>query len=155
MKKTIQLLMVDDHPFILQAYKNTLDRFDNENYEVRTVDAADGKTGYEAIVNSKFDFDIAFLDISIPAYPEKNIASGVDLALLLKQNMPNCKIVLLTMHSEKLKFKYLFEVVKPSGLIIKNDLTFDEFLIAFEQVLNNENYYSETVLKMIEAAFEE
>jgi len=150
MKQIIQLLMVDDHPFILQAYKNTLNGFKKEEYEIVTTDAVSGETGYNAIANSLVDFDVAFLDISIPSYPDKDIESGVDLALLLREKMPNCKIFLLTMHTEKLKFNYFFDTIKPEGLIVKNDLTFEELIFAFEKVLSGENYLSETVIKMID-----
>ena len=141
--------MVDDHPFILQAYKNTLNGFKKDEYEIVCTDANSGQTGYDAIENSTFDFDVAFFDISIPAYPEKNIESGVDLAVLLRNKMPNCKIFLLTMHTEKLKFKYFFDTVKPQGLVVKNDLTFEELLYALEKVLNGGTYLSETVLQMM------
>jgi len=150
MKKTVQLLMVDDHPFILQAYRNTMDRFKPEEYEIVSTSADSAKTGYEAIVHSAFNFDIAFLDISLPSYPEKNIQSGVELALLLRQQMPNCKIVLLTMHNEKLKFDYFAQTIVPDGLVVKNDLTFEELLLAFDTVISGQTYYSETVIKMLE-----
>lgn len=149
MKTIIQLLMVDDHPFILQAYKNTLNGFKKEEYEIITTDAVNGETGYNVIADSPIDFDVAFLDISIPAYPEKNIESGVDLALLLREKMPKCKIFLLTMHTEKLKFKYFFDAIKPEGLVVKNDLTFEELIFAFEKVISGGNYLSETVIKMM------
>lgn len=149
MKQTIQLLMVDDHPFILQAYKNTLNGFKKEEYEIITTDAVNGETGYNAIADSPIDFDVAFLDISIPTYPEKNIESGVDLALLLREKMPKCKIFLLTMHTEKLKFKYFFDTIKPEGLVVKNDLTFEELIFAFQKVISGETYLSETVIKMM------
>lgn len=150
MKQTIQLLMVDDHPFILQAYKNTLNGFKREEYEIITTDAVSGETGYNVIADSPIDFDVAFLDISIPTYPEKNIESGVDLALLLREKMPKCKIFLLTMHTEKLKFKYFFDTIKPEGLVVKNDLTFEELIFAFEKVISGGTYLSETVIKMME-----
>jgi DNA-binding NarL/FixJ family response regulator len=149
MKTTVQLLMVDDHPFILQAYRNTLDRFKPDEYNILTVNADSGETGYQAIVNSEVLYDVAFLDISIPEYPEKKVDSGIDLALLLRERMPYCKIVLLTMHNEKLRFKYFAETIKPEGLVVKNDLTFEELLLAFEKVLRGEVYYSETVIKMM------
>ena len=149
MKKTIQLLMVDDHPFILQAYKNTLNGFKNEEYDIICTEANSGESGYEAIQNSSINYDIAFFDITIPTYAEKGIESGVDLALLMRKKMPDCKIILLTMHSEKLKFKYFFDTVKPQGLIIKSDLSFEELLLAFEKVLNGGTYLSETVLHMM------
>lgn len=150
MKTIIQLLMVDDHPFILQAYKNTLNGFKKDEYEIITTEAVSGETGYDVIVNSSINFDVAFLDISIPAYPEKEIESGVDLALLVRKKMPNCKIFLLTMHTEKLKFKHFFDTIKPEGLVVKNDLTFEELIFAFEKVLSGESYLSETVIKMID-----
>lgn len=149
MKKIIQLLMVDDHPFILQAYKNTLNGFKKEEYEIICTEANSGESGYEAIENSLINYDIAFFDITIPAYTEKGIESGVDLALLMRKKMPDCKIILLTMHSEKLKFKYFFDTVKPQGLIIKSDLSFEELLLAFDKVLNGGTYLSETVLQMM------
>ena len=37
-----------------------------------------------------------------------------------------------------------------NGLIIKNDLTFDELIFAFDKVIKNEIYYSQSVLQMIE-----
>lgn len=149
MKKIIQVLMVDDHPFILQAYKNTLNGFKKNEYEIISSEANSGKSGYEVIENSKINFDVAFFDISIPTYPEKNIQSGLDLAVFLRNKMPECKIFLLTMHSEKMEFKYFFDTVKPQGLVVKNDLTFDELLYAFEKVLNGGTYLSETVLQMM------
>lgn len=150
MKKTVQVLMVDDHPFILQAYKNTLDRFKPDEYHIVETTADSGKTGYEVIAGSDVVFDVAFLDISIPTYAEKGIESGIDLAKLLREKMPQCRIVLLTMHTEKLKFRYFSETIQPEGLVVKNDLTFEELLIAFEEILEGRNYYSETVQKMMQ-----
>ena len=34
-------------------------------------------------------------------------------------------------------------------MIIKNDLTYDELLLAFDKILKGENYYSETVVKIV------
>ena len=42
-------------------------------------------------------------DRIIKDFPEKGIYSGEDLASLMKTEMPNCKIILLTMHTELLK----------------------------------------------------
>ena len=36
-------------------------------------------------------------------------------------------------------------------MVIKNDLTFDELLFAFDKVIKNETYYSESVVKMLES----
>ena len=64
----------------------------------------------------------------MPPYEEKEIFSGEDLAKLLSKKMPSCKIILLTMYTELLKIKTIIRSIQPNGLIIKNDLTFDELL---------------------------
>ena len=68
---------------------------------------------------------------------------------LISEYMPNCKIILLTMYTELLKIKTIIKTINPSGLVIKNDLTFDELLFAFNKVITGEKYYSESVLKML------
>ena len=145
----MKILIVDDHPFIIQAYKNALDKYSQQGYEFEVVQANNCKSGYENIVESKIPFDVAFFDISMPEYAEKGIYSGEDLAALIKTEMSNCKIILLTMHTELLKINNIIKNINPSGLIIKNDLTFDELIFAFDKIINNESYYSQTVIKLV------
>jgi DNA-binding NarL/FixJ family response regulator len=86
----------------------------------------------------------------MPSYDDKEIFSGEDLAKLLNQYMPNCKIILLTMYSELLKIRTIIDAINPSGLVIKNDLTYNELLFGFNKVINNETYYSKSIQKMID-----
>ena len=144
------ILIVDDHPFIIEGYKNAIKRYHPEQYDFYIDQAKDCQAAYNIITNPDTPkFDIAFLDISMPTFAEKNIYSGEDLAKLLSQYMPNCKIILLTMFTELLNIKTIISTINPGGLVIKNDLTFDELLFAFDTVLKNEKYYSESVLKML------
>jgi len=144
------ILIVDDHPFIIEGYKNAITRYNPQQYEFSIFQAHDCKSGYEIIQNQNSpQFDIAFLDISMPPYEEREIFSGEDLAKLLLNRMPSCKIILLTMYTELLKIKTIIRSIQPNGLIIKNDLTFDELLSAFDKVMKNEKYYSQSVVKML------
>lgn len=86
----------------------------------------------------------------MPTYEEKGLFSGEDLAKLLNKYMPDCKIILLTMYTELLKIKNIIETINPKGLVIKNDLTFDELLLGFDKVINNEFYYSQSIQKMMD-----
>jgi DNA-binding NarL/FixJ family response regulator len=149
MPQNINVLIVDDHPFIIQGYKNVINLFPNKKIEFNYTEAVDCKTGYETIINSDKEFDIAFLDISMPSYAEKNINSGEDLAKLLMQKMPNCKIVILTMHSESLKVESVIEEIDPLGLVIKNDLTYEQMILALTTILKGEKYYSEAVITFL------
>ena len=144
------ILIVDDHPFIIEGYKNGIIRYKPDIFNFSIAQAKDCKSAYEIIMNPDSpDFDIAFLDISMPAYDERGIFSGEDLAKLIMEHTPNCKIILLTMFTELLKIKTIVRTINPSGLIIKNDLTFDELLLAFDQVIKNNKYYSQSVEKML------
>jgi DNA-binding NarL/FixJ family response regulator len=145
------ILIVDDHPFIIEGYKNAITRYNPKEYEFLITQAKDCKSGYEVIMDpTTASFDIAFLDISMPAYEEMEIYSGEDLAKLILEHMPNCKIILLTMYTELLKIKTIIRTINPRGLIIKNDLTFDELLFAFDKVMKKSTYYSQSVVEMLE-----
>jgi DNA-binding NarL/FixJ family response regulator len=147
------ILIVDDHPFIIQGYKNAITRYNPDQFEFFIEQANDCKSAYDIITNPQTAaFDIAFLDISMPSYEEKGLHSGEDLAKLLMEFMPNCKIILLTMYTELLKIKNIIDTINPRGLVIKNDLTFDELLFGFDKVLKNEIYYSQSIQKMIDLA---
>jgi len=150
MATPINILIVDDHPFIIEAYKNAIKGYNAKGeYEFSITQAKDCKTGYEAITEAPESFGIAFFDLSMPVYEEMNIFSGEDLAQLIKKEMPDCKIILLTMHTELLKINTIIKNINPNGLVIKNDLTFDELLLAFDKILKDENYYSQTVVKLV------
>lgn len=151
MPQNINILIVDDHPFIIKGYENAITRFPNKKYEFTITTASDCKTGYETITNttSETSFDIALLDISMPAYEEKNIQTGEDLAKLLNEVNSNCKIVLLTMHSERLKVEKIINEIDPLGLVIKNDLTYENMLLALDTVLKGERYYSVSVINFL------
>ncbi len=149
MTNPINILIVDDHPFIIEAYKNAINKYSQQGFEFNITQANNCKSGYENIMDQPKPFDIAFFDISMPEYAEKGIYSGEDLAMLIKTEMPSCKVILLTMHTELLKINNIIKTINPSGLIIKNDLTFDELLFAFNKIMNNESYYSQTVIKLV------
>jgi DNA-binding NarL/FixJ family response regulator len=145
-----KIIIVDDHPFIIEGYKNAITRYNPDEFEFSITKAKDCESAYNIITNPDVEaFDIAFLDISMPPYEEKGIYNGEDLAKLISEYMPNCKIILLTMYTELLKIKTIIKTINPNGLVIKNDLTFDELLFAFDKVINDETYYSESVVKML------
>jgi DNA-binding NarL/FixJ family response regulator len=150
------ILIVDDHPFIIEGYKNAITRYNPKDFEFLISQAKDCESAYNIITNpDTIVFDIAFLDISMPPYEEKGIYNGEDLAKLISEYMPSCKIILLTMYTELLKIKTIIKTINPSGLVIKNDLTFDELLFAFDKVIKGKTYYSESVVKMLNLSEED
>lgn len=149
MPQNINVLIVDDHPFIIQGYKNVIKLFPNKDIEFTFFEAVDCKSGYEAVVNAEVHYDIAFLDVSMPTYEEMNINTGEDIAKLLMKIMPDCKIALLTMHSESLKVQSIIDEINPLGLVIKNDLGFESMILALTTILKGDIYYSDSVIKFL------
>ena len=73
-KKTQNILIVDDHRFIIEGYKNAITRYNPDEYDFLITQAKDCESAYTIITNPDSPvFDIAFLDISMPAFEEKQI----------------------------------------------------------------------------------
>lgn len=150
MSNIINLLIVDDHPFIIEGYKHGINAYKSkEEYKFNISQAKNCETGYEAIMNAEVPFDVVFLDLNMPAYEEKNILSGEDLALLIQKQMPDARLIMLTMTNDMEKVLSLIDTVNPNGLAIKNDLGHKELLLGFDKVMKNLYYYSDSVVKLL------
>ena len=149
MEKPINVLIVDDHPFIIEAYKNALNKYSLQGYEFNVTQANDCKSGYELIVSDDNNYDLAMFDVSMPEYVEKNIRSGMDLAKLMQKENASCKIMLLTMHVEIDRINAIIKEINPNSLLIKNDINFDELIFALDKTLKGDKYYSETIIKLL------
>ena len=142
--------MIDDHPSMIEGYKSILS-FNDLGLRIITTPAYNCESAYNIIDKTSVSeaFDFAFVDLSLPPYLEKKIKGGEDLALLIKNKFPNCKIVILTSHAEAFILDAIQKNIAPNGLLVKSDFTADEFLLAFEKIYNNHFYTSRTVVENI------
>ena len=142
--------MIDDHPSMIEGYKSILS-FNDLGLRITTTPAYNCESAYNIIDNTPVfkAFDFAFVDLSLPPYLEKKIKGGEDLALLIKNKFPKCKIVILTSHAEAFILDNIQRNIAPNGLLVKSDFTADEFLLAFEKIYNNHIYTSKTVIENI------
>ena len=146
MAKQLRVLAIDDHVTALEGYHYMFMNLENGYGNLEFSKAYDCKTGYDAIVGHKGSpFDIALIDYSIPHFDKEKMYTGQDLAMLVRKNMPSCKIVLMTMHKEIDIISGILETVKPEGFINKSDCNTDELLEAFKKVMDGEMYYSRAV----------
>jgi len=146
LKKVLQVFAIDDHAVVLEGYHAIFKTLNDRSSSLNFIKANDCKSAYELIENYKADpFDVAVVDYSIPNYAEKNLHSGEDMAMLLRQVMPDCKIVMMTMHKEVDIMGRVLERIGPEGFINKSDCTTDELFEGFKVVLEGGNYYSKTI----------
>lgn len=149
-KTDLHILMIDDHPSMIEGYKSILS-FNDLGLRIITTPAYNCESAYNIIDKTSVSesFDFAFVDLSLPPYLEKKIKGGEDLALLIKNKFPDCKIVILTSHAEAFILDAIQKNIAPNGLLVKSDFTAEEFLLAFEKIYNNHFYTSRTVVENI------
>jgi DNA-binding NarL/FixJ family response regulator len=149
MIQNINILIVDDHPMTVNGYINVLSDEKFEGYELNFTKALNCKEAYELITDNANAFNIAYLDLSLPPYPEKKITSGIDIGMLLRKEMPDCTIVFLTMHSEAPLIERLIKDINPQGIMCKSDIDIDEFLNAFKIIFSGDSYLSNKIVKSL------
>lgn len=141
----IQVLMVDDHPPIIEGYRSIL-AYNPYGYTLNTTAVHSCEAAYNAIFQAKYSFDIVFLDLTLPPYLEKNINSGDDIIPIVKKQHPNAKIVILTSHSESIVLFKIIKEYKIEGVLVKSDLQAHDLAKAFDVVVKGGTYFSETVI---------
>ena len=87
MSEKTSILIVEDHPLVLDGIKKTLGR--SEDFQV-VGSASDGVKAVE--LARKYQPNVVLLDISLPS------CSGLDLCPVILESLPETKIVFLTMH---------------------------------------------------------
>ncbi|AWI24923.1 response regulator [Flavobacterium pallidum] len=143
---TIRILMIDDHPSQIEGYKVILG-LNDFGYEIETTAAYNCERAFSIITNPAYSgkFDLVFIDLSLPPFLEKNIQSGEDLAVLVRQHWPGTKIIMITSHSEAIILYNLVRKIAPEGLMVKSDFNGDGLLKAFGIIVSGKSYYSDTV----------
>ncbi|MGV7105964.1 response regulator [Flavobacterium sp. U410] len=155
-EKILNILMIDDHPSMIEGYKSILS-FNNLGYEINVTKAYDCKMAYDIInkTNNLYAFDMAFIDLSLPPYEEQKLFSGQDLALMIKKKFPVIKILILTSHAEAFTLFDIKRHIEPRGLLVKSDFSAEELLKAFESIVQDETYYTKTVEESINELMDE
>src|SRR5690606_6354793 len=97
MSQLIKILMVDDHPMIIEGYQNTL-MATKKDHQVLMIDTANNCDNAFELLKKAEDskpYDVIFFDISLPASKDGKITSGEDLAEIARHIMPEAKVIIL------------------------------------------------------------
>lgn len=130
---TIRVLLIDDHPVVLNGIKNLLNGV--QSIEIVT-EASNGKNALLLLENSKVDLIIT--DISMPEM------DGIELTKKVKDKYPNIKVLILTAHNEREILKEaLFSGAE--GCLLKNTSK-KELLQAINKIMDNGYYYCDEIL---------
>lgn len=134
----IRLIVVDDHPLVVEGLKNT---FTNDTDIVWCGSAVSAAACLDILTTQPCD--VLLLDISLPDQ------GGIDLCHQLKKRYPTLKIIgLSTFHQGS----YIARMMESgaSGYLIKNAST-DEIKFAIRSVFKGEIYLSQEARQQLEA----
>ncbi|MDO7170889.1 response regulator [Mariniflexile sp. AS56] len=155
MNQKIRILMIDDHPMIIEGYQNTLlfTKKENQQLEIDIANNCDEAVSLmDKAVEKENPYNVLFVDISLPPSKDGLMTSGEDLAAYARKVLPKAKIIILTMFNESFRIHNIIKTIDPEGFLIKSDLTSSELASAFQAVLNNPPFYSGTVNSFIRKA---
>ena len=147
MNKNINLLIVDDHPMIVDGYCLIINNF-MECYNFNFYCAYNCEEAFKIIEQNfklKNEIDIALLDVSLPPYKEEKVFCGGDLAIVFKDRFPSSKVIMITMHDEGIVIDKILTKVNPEGFLNKSDINFETFSEVFEIILSGGKYISKAI----------
>jgi len=134
--KNIKILIADDHEVVRDGLKNILINLGNVNVVAEVVNGEDAVSAYETTKP-----DLVIMDISMPGM------NGIEATRIIKENDPNAKILVLTMHDNQ---EYLNQIIRSGakGFVLKNTDK-EELLDAVKAVSAGENFFSKDISKLI------
>jgi DNA-binding NarL/FixJ family response regulator len=119
--KTTKILIVDDHPIVIEGIKNALHLY--PEFEV-VGEAHDGREAVECV--KRLEPDIVSMDVSMPDL------NGVEATKRIKHAHPDIQIVIYTMYAEKDFVLDLFKMGVSAYILKENPLS--DLMLAFQAV---------------------
>lgn len=147
MSKKLNVLIIEDHPVILDGFKKIL--LSNKTHELNITEALNCGDALRLINRSKIkgEFDLFLIDVQLAPSEDGTITSGEDVAVYVKRNFPKAKILILTGIDNTERIKNMLNSTPHDGILIKSDVEPETLLDAFYSVLDNKVYYSSKVKK--------
>ena len=133
---SIRILITDDHQLFREGIVNLL----SAAPEIEIV--AQAENGLEAIEKAKkLKPDIVIMDLGMPGM------NGVEATQILQKELPQIKVLALSMHSDK---QYIKEVLEAGayGYLFKN-CTYDQLIEAVNTVSHGKKYLSDKITEVL------
>ncbi len=133
---SIKILIADDHQLFREGLINLL----SDSSEIEVI--AQAEDGKEAIIKArKFNPDIVIMDIGMP------VMNGVEATEILKKELPDIKVIAISMYSDKHFIKGMLEA-GASGYLLKS-CTYDQLIEAINAVYSGKKYLSNKITEVI------
>ena len=135
-KKTITVLLVDDHPLVIDGIRSCLETYDHINV------VGTAKSGAEGLEKAaQLHPQIVLMDINMPDL------NGLDATELFRERFPKIKLLILSMHDNR---EYIASALSfgARGYVLK-DVPSSEIVTAIEAVHQGGTYFSSGVSEIL------
>lgn len=133
---SIRILIADDHQLFREGIANLL----SASLQIEII--AQAENGQEAIEKAKnLKPDIIIMDLSMP------VINGVDATRILHKELPETRVLVLSMHCDKHYIKEALEA-GASGYLFKN-CTYDQLIEAVNTVYQGKKYLSDKITEVL------
>lgn len=132
----IRVLLADDHTILRQGLVSILAKDDD------CVVVGEASNGIEAVEKAfELEPQIAVIDISMPEL------NGMEVVKRIHQKLPDCRILVLTMHEED---EYVIHMVRAgaSGYLLKDSAS-EELIQAVKTLASGKSYFSQYAAQVL------
>lgn len=136
-----RLLIIEDHRITAKAYESILHEIPNISFQIDYAQNCDEATSKITRLKN----EIVLLDLQLPISKNERFICGEDLALLIRKESPNTKILVLTSITNQARILSLINEINPEGFMIKSDIDSNELKMAINRVISGKKYYSKTI----------
>lgn len=143
----MRILLVDDHPMTAEGYQYAINGIHWKSKPRFTI-AYNCSTAIKAM--QKNIFNLAIIDYGLPGDNGYSIENGADLGVFIRKQMPGCRIIIITAHTEIIIIYDIYKRLKPDALAIKSDITPANLSGIVTRVLEGGQYQSPMVKQCME-----
>ncbi|OEK09150.1 hypothetical protein A8C32_10475 [Flavivirga aquatica] len=152
MRNPYRVLLIDDHPLIIDAYKRALEEVALKNnlkeFVVFTADSCESAILKINKRSKEEVFDLVFLDLKLKPSKNNKILNGEDLGVLIRKKLKGTKIIVSTSFSDSYLVSCVFKSINPEAFLIKSDLTKEVLIEAVKTVVFDLPFYSKTIINI-------
>jgi DNA-binding NarL/FixJ family response regulator len=146
--QALKILIIEDHHLMVEGYKQMLsyERKHSDNIIV----ANNCETAFNILKDSKSaQFDLVFLDWSLPSYENEKLYDGGDLVKRIRLHSPFSNLIILTSHTEAFVLYRITKEINPNALLCKIDFMIEDFSLIYRKIMLGELFYSKTVTEQL------
>ncbi len=143
-----KVLLVDDHPLIIEGYKMALENsaeFANILSFTKAFNCKEAKEKIDEAIVSSSHFDLIIVDFSLPSGDDFLWKNGNDIVKYLRTAMPDCMVIMITGHTEVITIYEIIKSVRPNALVSKNEITPSTLVNIIKDVFSGNSYQSPIV----------